>query len=175
MAGACGGAAANVLKQAPHAYYFHCAMHCLNLIASKAVTVPAIQHAQVIVRDVLACFRSSAKRTELLKTCIQKADDTRISKKVLTTLCETRFIERHTTVVTLRQLLRFVVEALELMKTWRTEDARKTANNLENVICKSEFVVSLRYCNAILRNCNAIFDFKITLFYVFDDVIFAGS
>ena len=24
------------------------------------------------------------------------------------------------------------------------------------------------YCNAILRNCNAIFYFKITLFYVFD-------
>ncbi len=143
MAGARGGAAANVLKQAPHAYYFHCAMHCLNLSAPKAVTVPAIQHAQVIVRDVSACFRSSAKRTELLKTCIQKSNDTRISKKVLTTLCETRFIERHTTVVTLRQLLRFVVEALELMKTWRTEDARKTANNLENAICKSDFVVSL--------------------------------
>ena len=24
-----------------------------------------------------------------------------------------------------------------------------------------------RYCNAILKNCNAIFDFQITLFYVF--------
>ena len=95
------------------------------------------------MRDVSACFRSSAKRTELLKTCIQKADDTRISKKTLTTLCETRFIERHTTVVTLRQLLRFVVEALKIMKTWRTEDARKTANNLENAICTSDFVVSL--------------------------------
>ena len=32
-----------------------------------------------------------------------------------------------------------------------------------------------RYCNPILRNCNAIFDFKITLFYGFDDVVFAGS
>ena len=102
MAGVRGGAAATVLQQAPHAYYFHCTMHCLNLSASKAVTVPAIQHAQVVVIDVSACFRSSAKRTELLKTCIQKADDTRISKKALTTLCETRFIERHTTVVTLR-------------------------------------------------------------------------
>ena len=143
MAGARGGAAANVLKQAPHAYYFHCAMHCLNLSTSRAVTVPAIQHARVIVRYVSACFRSSAKRAELLKTCIQKADDTRISKKVLTTLCETRFIERHTTVVTLRHLLRFVVEALELVKTWRTEDPRKTGNNLENAICNSDLVVSL--------------------------------
>ena len=81
MAGVRGGAAATVLQQAPHAYYLHCTMHCLNLSASKAVTVPAIQHAQVVVRDVSACFRSNAKRTELLKTCIQKADDARISKK----------------------------------------------------------------------------------------------
>ena len=61
MAGVRGGAAAIVLQQAPHAYYFHCAMHCLNLSASKAVTVPAIRHAQVVVRDVSACFRSSAE------------------------------------------------------------------------------------------------------------------
>ena len=29
-----------------------------------------------------------------------------------------------------------------------------------------------RCCNAILRNCNAIFDFQITLFYVFCNLIF---
>ena len=32
-----------------------------------------------------------------------------------------------------------------------------------------------RYSNAILRKCNAIFYFKIKLFNVFDDVVFAGS
>ena len=112
--------------------------------------IPAMQHAQVVVRDVSACFRSSAKRTELLKNCTQKADDTRISKKAFTTLCETRFIERHTTVVTLRQLLRIAVEALEIMKTWRTEDARKTANNLENAICKSDFVVVLEKVSGLM-------------------------
>ena len=37
-----------------------------------------------------------------------------------------------------------MVEALEITKTWRTEDAIKTAKNLENGICKSDFVVALR-------------------------------
>ena len=30
-----------------------------------------------------------------------------------------------------------------------------------------------RYRNALLRNCNALFYFKMTLFYVFDDAFFA--
>ena len=30
-----------------------------------------------------------------------------------------------------------------------------------------------RYRNAVLRNCTALFDFKMTLFYVFDDAVFA--
>ena len=29
-----------------------------------------------------------------------------------------------------------------------------------------------RYCNAILKNCNAIFDFKITLFLISNNAIF---
>ena len=32
-----------------------------------------------------------------------------------------------------------------------------------------------RYGNAILRNCNAIFDFQITLFERFDNVVFGVS
>ena len=31
------------------------------------------------------------------------------------------------------------------------------------------------YCNANLRNCNAIFDFKIMVFYVFDYLVFTVS
>ena len=30
-----------------------------------------------------------------------------------------------------------------------------------------------RYRNAVLRNCNALFDFQMTLFYVLDNLVFA--
>jgi hypothetical protein len=137
------GAAAIFMKQAPHAHYFHCAMHCLNLSASQAVSVPAIRHAQDIVQEVSACFRSSAKRTDLLKSCIAEAEDTRVSKTHLSTLCTTRFIERHTAIVCLRSLLPFVMEALTRMSSWHCSEARKTATMLSNTTCQSDFIVSL--------------------------------
>lgn len=143
MSGKRVGAASTFKKHAPHAHYFHCAMHCLNLSASKVVSILPVQHAQEIVRDISTCFRSSAKRTDLLKACIDKSDNTQTAKKQLTSLCETRFIERHTAVITFRSLLPYVMQALSKMKTWHSSDARKTANLLENSICKSEFIVSL--------------------------------
>ena len=32
-----------------------------------------------------------------------------------------------------------------------------------------------RYRNVVLRNCNALFDFQMTLFYVLDNLVFAVS
>jgi len=138
------GAAANFKLSATHAQYFHCAMHRLNLSAASTVQVPAIKHALDIVQETSTFFRSSAKRTELLKDCIAKSDDTRISKKRLQTLCTTRFIERHTAIVCMRSLLRFLDEALTIVKTtWQSNDAQKSANILHNSICQSDFIVSI--------------------------------
>ena len=104
--------------------------------------MPSVSQAQAVIKEVSNCFRSSAKRTQLLKECIANADDSRISKTQLTTLCQTRFIERHTASVTLCSLQRFVVEALDRMKTWQSSDTRKTAHILSNSICQSDFIVS---------------------------------
>ena len=35
------------------AYYFHCAMHCLNLSASVAVKVSAMQNVENVARNVV--------------------------------------------------------------------------------------------------------------------------
>ncbi len=138
------GAAANFKLSAVNAHYFHCAMHRLNLSAASTVQVPAVKHALDIVQQTSAFFHSSAKRTELLSDCIEKADDTRISKKSLQTLCTTRFIERHTAIVCMRSLLRFIDEALTILRTtWQSTDARKSATTLQNSICQSDFIVSI--------------------------------
>ena len=90
------GAAAVILKQAQNAHFYHCTMHCLNLNASKAVSIPAVRHAQDVVMAVSACFRSSAKRSDVLKSCILQAEqNTESTKSHLVTLCTTRFVERH--------------------------------------------------------------------------------
>ena len=110
------GAAARFLVEAPNAYYYHCAMHCLNLSTAKAITVKSISHAQDVIKDTVSCFKSSAKRAGFLKSCIQDEDDTRISKTQLITLCTTRFVERYTSVVCLRSLLKDLIDTLRQMR-----------------------------------------------------------
>ena len=57
------GASSKFRSESNHAYYFHCAMHCLNLSAMKAVSVPAIRNAHDTIKQVLTCFKSNSKRT----------------------------------------------------------------------------------------------------------------
>ena len=59
-------------------------------------------------------------------------------------LCKTRFTEKHTTNVCIRNLLRFIEEALTIIKSeWQSNESRKAATTLHNSICKPEFVVSV--------------------------------
>lgn len=74
-------AASTFQNHAEHAHYFHCAIHCLIVSASKAVSILPVQHAQEIAHDISKCFRSSVKITDLLKDCIKKSDNTQSLKK----------------------------------------------------------------------------------------------
>ena len=112
------GASSKFRSESNHAYYFHCAMHCLNLSAMKAVSVPAIRNAHYTIKQVVTCFKSSSERTSLLKSTIRNEHDTRISKKHLISLCTTRFVERHTAVQAFRSLLLYIVDALQHMTQW---------------------------------------------------------
>ena len=136
------GAAATFLAQAKKAQHFHCAMHCLNLCAAQAVKIPAIQHAQDVIKETVSFFKSSAKRTDMLKSCINEEDDSRISKTQLLSLCTTRFVERHTS-VQCRNLLKYVMQALHVMMEWQSPETRKKEASLINSISQSSFIVSL--------------------------------
>ena len=63
--------------------------------------------------------------------------------RFLTSLCETRFIERHISIVTFRQLLKYVLHCLSQIKSWSSLHASKQACSLENIICSSEFIIGL--------------------------------
>ena len=66
------GVTSIVQNESPLAYYFHCAMHCLNLSASAAVKVSATQNAKNVARKVVKMFKTSAKKTALFKFCIKE-------------------------------------------------------------------------------------------------------
>ena len=77
-------------------------MHCLNLSASAAVKVSAMQNAENVARKVDKMFKASAKKTALLKCCIkEKASNQEKAKRSLVGLSETRFVERHVSILAL--------------------------------------------------------------------------
>ena len=69
------GASSKFRSESNHAYYFHCATHCLNLSAMKAVLVPAIRNAHDTIKQVVTCFKSSSKRTSWLKSIMSMIPD----------------------------------------------------------------------------------------------------
>ena len=56
----------------PLAFHFHCALRCLNLSASAAVKVFAIQNDENVARKKIKMFETRAKKTALPKSCIKK-------------------------------------------------------------------------------------------------------
>ena len=47
-------------------------MHCLNLSASAIVKVSAPQNAENVARKVVKMFKTSSKKTALMRSCIKK-------------------------------------------------------------------------------------------------------
>ena len=56
------GAVAVVQNEAPLAVYFHCAMHMLNLCASKTCRVTAVRNCVDNVGQMTSFFNNSPKR-----------------------------------------------------------------------------------------------------------------
>ena len=142
MAGQRAGAAARFEVEAPDTHYYHPAMHCLNLSSAKAITVQSIRRAQDVIKDITSCFRSSAKRTDLLKSCIHEEEDIRISKTQLVKLYNAFRRAAHFSGLPTKSA-EVRMAALQRMSDWQSPDARKTAIILMNSIEQSSFVVSL--------------------------------
>ena len=75
-------------------------MHCLNLCASAAaVKVSAIQNAETVARKVVKMFKTSAKKTALLKSYINEdVSNQGETKRYHVGLYKARFLERHVSV-----------------------------------------------------------------------------
>ena len=99
MASERSGVTSIVQNKSPSAYYFHCAVHCLNLSASAAVKVSAMQNAEDVAQEVVKLFKTNAKKTALLKSCIKEdVSSQEETKYYLVGLRETRFVERHASI-----------------------------------------------------------------------------
>uniref|UniRef100_A0A2S2R1F9 Zinc finger MYM-type protein 1 n=1 Tax=Sipha flava TaxID=143950 RepID=A0A2S2R1F9_9HEMI len=147
MAGKNNGVQALLLNEQPLAFYTHCFSHSLNLCISKACEVSSIKQMMGIIGAVASFFPASAKRADKLKSIIESeipnTESNKQRKTKLKTLCEARWVERHDSLMTFKELYIFILNALEeLQHDTNTETSSKALLYLIS-ITKSEFLVAI--------------------------------
>jgi len=146
MAGKINGVQALLLNKQPLAFYSHCFSHSLNLCITKACEVFSIKQMMGVIGAVAFFFSASEKADKLksvIKSEIANTESNKQRKTKLKTLCETRWVERHDSLMTFKELYIFILNALEeLQHDTNTEISSKALLYL-NSITKSEFLVAI--------------------------------
>ncbi|XP_017461065.1 PREDICTED: 52 kDa repressor of the inhibitor of the protein kinase-like, partial [Rhagoletis zephyria] len=148
MAGRLSGVQKRIKNQYHNARYYHCASHRLNLAVANAMSMPVIRNCHGVVGQIINLFRNTSNANKIFQKSVQKyAPDSK--KKRLLRLCETRFIERHESIISFMELFECIAISLEEIagKTWSVSS---TASALIAAIQKSDFIVGLLVCEKLL-------------------------
>ncbi|XP_025203642.1 52 kDa repressor of the inhibitor of the protein kinase-like [Melanaphis sacchari] len=111
MSGAFKGVQSRIASLQPLAFYTHCANHRLNLMLSKASTVPSIRNTVGIITNIYNFLRESALRTQLLSEKISELFPHQKAVKAKK-LCETRWVERHDGILHFLEILPAIIVTL---------------------------------------------------------------
>ena len=160
MAGAVKGAAKMFEEKAqnPRAPYFHCASHDLNLALSKSCKVPEVKNMICAMISLGIYFKYSPKRQRALERSIESHNDLDetakpILKSKVKPLCETRWIERHTSFTQLQELYEPIIETLQLIAEnreciWEGKPITE-ASGLYAQLTSPAFLVAFQVCQYV--------------------------
>lgn len=154
MAGKFNGTQALILAQQPLAIYCHCFSHSLNLCISKSCELPAVRNMFGIVSKASVFFSISAKRSNALKSTIAKSNLNETKKTKLKAMCPTRWVERHDSLLTFKELYEHVMNLLKDMASSNEfdEETSTKAYMFYASLTRSDFIVALEvtaYCLSI--------------------------
>lgn len=135
------GAVQYIQKFTKHAIYCPCNNHALNLSISKSSTVQSIRNSVGIMQQVISFFKMSAKRNFVLKKYL---------KRSLVKLCETRWVERHDSVLQFKSSLTEIIKALTEVSNWEDTVSASTAKTLILSLCNCEFILSIYSLSSVL-------------------------
>lgn len=113
------GAVAYIQKYAKNAIWAPCFNHDFNLSLTKSANVMAIKNCFGTISETTNFLNSSAKRNFVVKKYVTKA---------LSTLCQTRWVERHEVIKTFCLELENIGRVLEKLKNWHEPKVRSQAN-----------------------------------------------
>jgi hypothetical protein len=135
------GTATEVQKEAKNAVKTPCYSHKLNNSISRSSKMPTIREAVPVMKEVIAFFKSHPKRKTVLMSTLGC---------VLTSLCETRWVERHEGVLQFFVDLAKIVETLEKISEWRDPNTAGKAASLVRTLFNAQFILSVLCLSDIL-------------------------
>ncbi|CAH1112492.1 unnamed protein product [Psylliodes chrysocephalus] len=110
------------------------AVYQIQKKAKNALHVVCIRNAVGVMKSVVSFFNMSAKRNQVLKSTLGHQ---------LTSLCKTRWVERHEKVIQFRSGFSQIVEAFTLISVWKDVKTSTIATTLLNSLCTTEFLLSM--------------------------------
>ncbi|KAG0420159.1 hypothetical protein HPB47_003636, partial [Ixodes persulcatus] len=137
------GAINETRQQAPNAVHCLRFNHALNLSLSKSTRVKAVRNAAGTMKEVISFFTASSKRSKALKDALGNQ---------LKGLCETRWVDRHDSVIQFRHSLPSVCEALDVVAKWQETKTAANAKILHVALSDDEFKVSIVCLSDLLAN-----------------------
>jgi len=144
MSGRFNGVQALILEEQPLAVYTHCFSHGLNLCISKVCELSTVRNMVGIVGAVSVFLSASAKRNNILLTVIENTDSVSLPKKTkLKAMCTTRWVERHDSIITFRELFPYIVNALDIIEEDFDREISTKAVSFSSSIKRSDFLISL--------------------------------
>lgn len=142
MSGQFRGVQASIREKLPLALYTHCSSHTLNLCLSDASRIPSIRNCMGVIKEVCGFFHMSAKRTEILKSMISECCPEQKKKKLIS-LCETRWVERHDSVILFKDILEPIFLSLCKIEEEELSDSASKAHTLSSAISQFAFLINL--------------------------------
>lgn len=130
------GAVQEIQKHAKNAIHCPCSNHALNLSISKSSTVQYIRNCIGVIKEVISFFHVSPKRNFVLKNNLSH-------RTTLSGLCESRWIERHDSVLQFKNFLLEIVDVLIEISQWEDNISSIKSNILVSAICNCDFILSI--------------------------------
>lgn len=151
------GLSAHILRLNDKALYTHCHSHRLNLVISHSCEIQLVRNVMQQIKDLSYFFNFSPVRQQILEAIISDySDDTDITstKKKLTDVCRTRWVERITGLDDFEDLYVPIVLTLEKMSLnvdkKSNRDTSLKATSYLKLIASFDFIVALVITRSIL-------------------------
>ena len=142
MSGHMRGCQARFREVSPHATYFHCSSHQLNLALSKSASVSEVGAMVSNLKALGVFFKYSPKRQRAVEDAVVTINEQRhannealIAPTKFKMLCDTRWVERHTAFETFHELYEALLYCLDDIgrngeRNWDAESISKASGLL---------------------------------------------